>query len=177
MACCCIKGNYDFHLEIVGKNKLKYTDLSDWMEAAPYVIVDHQTIEIAPYNPKLVTGNSKLVTVKPKGTTVHQLKDLGITCQDGFYTFSTFGCYNCKNDTSGERKYTRTKAITPTSQCQLDYLLSTEPNTEYENLKDIQCLLDAVHANSELQKFKQAKELLGIVKKKLAKYDCKICGC
>ena len=173
MACCCIKGHYDFDLQSVGKDQLKYTDLSDWMEQSPYVVLDWQTV----FFKRQGDGAEKELTVQPQGTTVFKTKDLITGCNDGFYVFSVFGCYNCASGESGERKYTKTKAITPNAQCQLDFLMATEGENQQENLQEIQCLLDSVHANAELGKLKQAAALLDLVNAKLKKFDCKMCGC
>jgi len=141
MACCCIKGHYDFDLQSVGKDQLKYTDLSDWMEQSPYVVLDWQTV----FFKRQGDGAEKELTVQPQGTTVFKTKDLITGCND--------------------------------AQCQLDFLMATEGENQQENLQEIQCLLDSVHANAELGKLKQAAALLDLVNAKLKKFDCKMCGC
>lgn len=172
MSCSCIKGHYDFSLEVLDTTKFRYTDLSMWMEDENYVIPDKQPIEVT-----LPSGKKVTIYVKPKDSVVITAKDLGFSSclEDGIYCFTTKECKNCTDGEWGGRKYSKTESIMPRMLCKIQSIVATEDDEDKSiKLYSDYRLIQIVAAGGQ---DKKSAELYRVLNKEVSRYNCKSCDC
>lgn len=177
--CACMRGVFDFCIEIINTTTIKYTDLSDWMTEDPYVIPEYYPVFIDVPPPK-----SGMVTamVKARGTTILTSEDLGLPCDrciyDGFYCFNALGCYNCDTDTWGETKYSKTVLLAPRVECEIENLLGRAyEDHEFEKADSMRTKLKSVEAKVNIGQLDSSRTLFRQLRRELESINCNFCNC
>lgn len=170
MTCSCLKGRYDFSIRTLDTGKFEYTDLSEWMEGDDYTIPVSQPIFIT-----LPNGKEVQVNVRPKGSTIITSQDLGISSclSDGSYCFSSYECKNCKNDSWGGRKYSKTVSIMSRLDCRIKKIFTEDVETGMK----LQAKLRQIESVSEQGQEKKAAKLYKFLNKEVNKHNCQTCDC
>lgn len=166
--CSCIKGDYNFVFEALDCKTYIYRDMSMWMNEEYYTLPDTYEVGIQ------IPGCKETVSLDLKISDINKItsKDLGFNrsedklyLPDGIYCFKVTNCGVV---------YQRTKAITCTLDCKIQFLASNaETDKDYEFIERSKSLINSVHAKAELGKLNQAQALYRMAVKQLDCVDCK----
>lgn len=168
--CFCIKGNYDFYIDVIDTKTIVYHDLSSWMEEEPYVLPSTYTVSL-----KLPTEAVFEIEVKPKTSTIIKAEDLPVLkFKDGIYCF-TIDALSPNSGGCGD-EYVKTTGIFPNLDCCLNSAYSKLEDEYYERIKEVEHWLSKAKISSQLEMEKQAYSEYDIAKRKLAKLNCN-CNC
>lgn len=168
--CFCIKGVYDFVLKVIDTKTILYTDLTQWMLDAPYVLPDQ-------YRVALTLPDSSVISfyAKALNNTILKASELGIPkFKDGIYCFTI----DPLDEESGGCgiKYTKSYGVFPSIECCLDKAYSTLSDDKYDDIKDVEKHLEMATFSSEIGMEKESEKQWVIAKKLLDKLNCN-CSC
>lgn len=165
--CSCIKGLFDVTIDIIDRDRIMVTDLSEWMEDGPYNLPDDFEISIMHPNRK----DPYVVSIKPKTSVVVTIDDLSgdenMYFVDGVYCVTTESCGT---------SYTKFVALTRKLDCCIEKLLaSAELKRDFEFISEIKDYRSVIHSSISLGMVERSREVNKIANRKIR--DMRQCDC
>lgn len=167
MVCACIKGipGFDIYVKVINKNKIIFTDLSQWVDDETYTIPEKFSVVFI-----LPDNTEHKVYLNANSNTVLNSSDLNINYfPDGLYKF----IIKDDDEESGGcgLYYEKELGILPNLECCIISAFSTNGD-KYEQIKEVVKWYNNAILSSQLSKPEQFKTEWKIAKNLLEKLNC-----
>lgn len=168
MACGCIKKDFDIYVTYTDCKHIVIEDQSRWMEDAGYTRPESLTMKIR------LESRGKEITQEiftNKRNILNSIDLLGTTeeqcLSDDIYCFTVDSC---------GLTYSVSRAYLCNTLCKIDQLTAKAKDAiDYENIRLLRSLAEAVEINTKIGKVQAASELLKDLTRRLAHLTCDHC--
>lgn len=169
--CSCIIGTeWNFDIECLDTQTLKFVDYTNWNTTEPYVVPDSHEVMLT--IPEL--DRTFRINIKPQDSTIITSKDLGLgNCiPDGIYCLEAYTCKSCKDNSWGERKLTKQVVVIPQTKCKVANLVATEDESLalkfFSKIKSLENV-------ASVGQLTRAQDIYSDLQNELDNYSCKSC--
>lgn len=170
MSCACIQNHFDLSVDHLDCKTIVIEDHSKWITDTGYSVPEVMDIVVD------VPSRGNKVTLQ-----IHTGKRNTFSTVDFFGTGESL-CFPdeiyCFSTTSCGIQYTISRAFLCTMECRITSLIaSAKSDEDFKNLIVLQTMADGIRVNAELGKVETARDLYGLLKRKVEHLDCGNCSC